>query len=76
MNKTYDKLDCAVDRIHKYGYCKAPRGAVVYGSMVHMREEQIISDGSGSGTVFLSVAIWVAFSVRITKSARNLTVQF
>jgi putative pyruvate formate lyase activating enzyme len=44
--------NCAVDRIHKYGYCKTPREAVVYGSMVHMGEEQIISGSSGSGTVF------------------------
>ena len=44
--------NCAVDRIHKYGYCNAPWDAVIHGSMVHMGEEPIISGGSGSGTVF------------------------
>lgn len=44
--------NCAVDRIHKLGYCKAPWDAVVHGVMVHMGEEPIISGSRGSGTVF------------------------
>jgi len=44
--------NCAVDRIHEYGYCKAPFDAVVHGKMVHMEEEPIISGSRGSGTVF------------------------
>ena len=44
--------NCAVDRIHELGYCKAPLDAVICVSMVHTGEEQIISGNRGSGTVF------------------------
>ena len=46
--------NCNVDRVNELGLCKAPIDAVVYSSMVHAGEEEIVSGTKGSGTVFFA----------------------
>ena len=46
--------NCAVDRTHTPGYCKALWEPVVYCTEVHTGEESVISGSRGSGAVFFA----------------------
>jgi len=59
-----------VDRLSgEKGYCRTPREAVVASYGPHFGEEKPLVGRKGSGPFFFLIAIFFAFSVRITTSA-------